>query len=117
MIRIRQIGVAVAERRVPFSEVVASMHLFEDSAICVFLPGGGGLLPIYGFVEQRQHRRPDRAGQGIEPVHGVQAADIADGALTGSLLDGVAQAPELVGFAEHPAPVTFLLIGFVRAQV
>ena len=70
------------------------------------------------LVEQRQHRRPDRAGQRVESVHGVQAADIADGALaiTGSLLDGVAQAPELVGFAELPAPVTFLLIGLVRAH-
>jgi hypothetical protein len=49
----------------------------------------------------------------------IQAADIADGALaiTGSLLDGTAQAPELVGFAEHPGPVTFLLKGPVRAHV
>jgi hypothetical protein len=31
------------------------------------------------------------------------------GTIAGSLLDGVAQTPELVGFAEHPAPVTFLL--------
>ena len=52
----------------------------------------------YGLVEQCQHRRPDRAGQRVESVHGVQAADIADGALaiTGSLLDGLAQALELV---------------------
>jgi hypothetical protein len=30
------------------------------------------------------------------------------GTIAGGLLDGVARAPELVGFAEHPAPVTFL---------
>jgi hypothetical protein len=73
----------------------------------------------YGLVEQRQHRRPDRAGQRIESVHGIQAANIADGALAiiGSLFDGVAQAPELVGFAEHPAPVTFLLIGIWRTAL
>ena len=49
----------------------------------------------------------------------VQVADITEGALaiTRSLLDGVAQAPELVGFAEHPAPVTFLLMGLVRVHV
>jgi hypothetical protein len=28
----------------------------------------------------------------------------------------VAQAAELVGFAEHPAPVAFLLVGLVRAH-
>ena len=73
----------------------------------------------YGLVEQRQYGRPDRAGQRVESVHGVQAADIADGALaiTSSLLDGVAQALELVGFAEHAAPITFLLIGFVCAHM
>jgi transcriptional regulator with PAS, ATPase and Fis domain len=37
--RMRHIGVSLAERRVPFSEVVASMHLFEDSAMRVFPPG------------------------------------------------------------------------------
>jgi hypothetical protein len=63
----------------------------------------------YGLVEQRQYGRPDRAGQRVESVHGVQAADIADGALaiTSSLLDGVAQALELVGFAEHAALSAF----------
>jgi hypothetical protein len=57
------------------------------------------------LVERRQHSSPDRAGQRVESVHGVQAADIADGAIAiaGSLLDGVAQALELVGFAEHAA--------------
>ncbi len=39
VIRMRQIGVWLAERRVPFAEVVASMHLFEESAIRSFPPG------------------------------------------------------------------------------
>jgi transcriptional regulator with PAS, ATPase and Fis domain len=39
VIRMRRIGVALAERRVPFAEVVASMHLFEESAIANFPPG------------------------------------------------------------------------------
>ena len=39
VIRMRRIGVALAERRVPFAEVVASMHLFEESAIA-FFPAG-----------------------------------------------------------------------------
>jgi transcriptional regulator with PAS, ATPase and Fis domain len=39
VIRMRRIGVALAERRVPFSEVVASMHLFEESAIASFPAG------------------------------------------------------------------------------
>jgi transcriptional regulator with PAS, ATPase and Fis domain len=39
VIRMRQIGVALAERRVPFAEVVASMHLFEESAIASFPSG------------------------------------------------------------------------------
>jgi two-component system, NtrC family, response regulator AtoC len=39
VIRIRRIGVALAERRVPFAEVVASMHLFEESAIASFPAG------------------------------------------------------------------------------
>jgi len=73
----------------------------------------------YGLVEQRQHRRPDRAGQRVESVHGVQAADIADGALaiTGSLVDGVAQTPELVRLAEHAASITVLQIGLVCADL
>jgi two-component system, NtrC family, response regulator AtoC len=36
VIRMRRIGVALAERRVPFAEVVASLHLFEESAIANF---------------------------------------------------------------------------------
>ena len=38
VIRMRRIGVELAERRVPFAEVVASMHLFEESAIANFPP-------------------------------------------------------------------------------
>jgi transcriptional regulator with PAS, ATPase and Fis domain len=33
---IRRVGETLAERRVPFSEVVASMHLFEESAVRLF---------------------------------------------------------------------------------
>jgi hypothetical protein len=36
--------------------------------------------------------------------------------IAGSLVNRAAQAPELVGFAKHPASVTFLLIGFVRSH-
>ena len=36
----------------------------------------------YGLVEQRQHRRQDCAEQRVESVHGIQVADIADGALS-----------------------------------
>lgn len=39
VIRMRRIGVALAQRRVPFAEVVASMHLFEERAIANFPPG------------------------------------------------------------------------------
>jgi len=34
--RMRRIGVSLAERHVPFAEVVASMYLFEESAIATF---------------------------------------------------------------------------------
>ncbi|HVA39434.1 MAG TPA: sigma 54-interacting transcriptional regulator [Candidatus Binataceae bacterium] len=44
VIRMRRIGVALAERRVPFAEVVASMHLFEESAIANFPPGTDPLM-------------------------------------------------------------------------
>jgi len=39
VIRMRRIGVTLAQRRVPFAEVVASMHLFEESAIANFPHG------------------------------------------------------------------------------
>jgi two-component system, NtrC family, response regulator AtoC len=39
VIRMRQMGIWLAERNVPFAEVVASMHLFEESAIRTFPPG------------------------------------------------------------------------------
>ena len=41
----------------------------------------GAAWSDYGLVEQRQHRRPDCAGQRVESVHGIQVAEIADGAL------------------------------------
>jgi hypothetical protein len=44
-------------------------------------------------------------GSASNLVHGVQAADIADGSVTivVRLIDGAAQLAELVGLAEHPA--------------
>ena len=39
VIRMRRIGAALAGRRVPFAEVVASVHLFEESAIANFPQG------------------------------------------------------------------------------
>ena len=56
--------------------------------------------------------------QRVEPVHAVQTADVADGALPVAcgLLDGVAQVPELVGLAEHAAPVALLLKGLVQSH-
>jgi hypothetical protein len=49
-------------------------------------------------------RMPGR--QRVERLNAVQAADVADStlAISGSLLDGVAQAAELGRFAEHHAP-------------
>jgi transcriptional regulator with PAS, ATPase and Fis domain len=38
VIRMRQVGIWLAEHNVPFAEVVASMHLFEESAIRNFPP-------------------------------------------------------------------------------
>ena len=71
-------------------------------------------------IKQRQRSLPDRAGQRVEPIHAVQAADVTDSALAIAvgLLDRVTQPPELVGLADHPAPafVTLLLVGLVRAH-
>ena len=72
------------------------------------------------LIEQRQRGRPDCARQCVKPVHAIQAADVADRPLTVavSLLDSVAQPPELVGLADHPAArfVALLLVGLVRAH-
>lgn len=46
-----------------------------------------------------------------EHLHAVQAANVADRAVAVGLIDGAAQASELVGLAEHRAPVVFLLAG------
>jgi hypothetical protein len=69
-------------------------------------------------IEQRERGAPYRAGQCVELADAVQAADVADGALAVAcgLLDGVAQTTILVGLAVHPAHVTPLLVGLVRAH-
>jgi hypothetical protein len=69
-------------------------------------------------AKKRQRRRPDRARQRADRLQAVQAADVADGAVAVAcgLLDGVAQASELGRLAEHPAPVTLLLVGLVRSH-
>jgi len=69
-------------------------------------------------IKQRQRSLPDRAGQRVEPIHAVQAADVTDSALAIAvgLLDGVAQAFKLVGLADDYAVIGLLLIGLVRAH-
>ena len=56
-------------------------------------------------------------GQRVEPIHAVETADVAEGALAVAFgfLDGAAV---LIGLAEHPAPalVAFLLKGLVRSH-
>jgi transcriptional regulator with GAF, ATPase, and Fis domain len=52
--RVRRIGVALAGRRVPFAEVVASMHLFRESAIASF---PAGVDPLYRVFEKVSHCR------------------------------------------------------------
>ncbi|HYA35145.1 MAG TPA: sigma-54 dependent transcriptional regulator [Candidatus Binataceae bacterium] len=54
---VRQIGEALAERKVPFSEVVVSMHLFEESASEVF-PTFPPIAPrIYHSFDKLSHCR------------------------------------------------------------
>jgi len=54
---VRQVGEAFAERRVPFSEVVASMHLFEESASEVF-PTFPPIAPrLYHSFDKLSHCR------------------------------------------------------------
>jgi hypothetical protein len=55
VIRVRRIGVALAGRRVPFAEVVASMHLFRESAIASFPAGVDPSL--YRVFEKVSHCR------------------------------------------------------------
>ncbi|MGZ6252753.1 MAG: sigma 54-interacting transcriptional regulator, partial [Candidatus Binataceae bacterium] len=55
VIRMRRVGVALAQRRVPFAEVVASMHLFEESAIANFPPGVDS--PMYRVFDKVSHCR------------------------------------------------------------
>jgi hypothetical protein len=69
-------------------------------------------------AKKRQRRRSDRAWQRVDRLHAVKSADVADGvfAIAVRLFDGAMQPAELVGLAEHPAPVTFLLECLVRAH-
>jgi len=55
VIRMRRIGVALAEERVPFAEVVASMHLFEESAIAFFPAGADS--SVYRVFDKVSHCR------------------------------------------------------------
>ena len=69
-------------------------------------------------AKKRQRRRLDRAWQRVDGLHAIKAADVADGlvAISVRLFDSVAQLAELVGLAELPASVTFLLEGLVRSH-
>ncbi len=79
VIRMRRIGVALAERRVPFAEVVASMHLFEESAIANFPPGVD--LAMYRVFDKVSHCRiialseayfRDRAALAAARIHSLE---------------------------------------------
>ncbi len=54
---VRRVGEALAERRVPFPEIVVSMHLFEESATSAF-PSFPPLMPkIYLAFDKLSHCR------------------------------------------------------------
>ena len=54
---VRRIGEALAERRVPFPEIVVSMHLFEESATTAF-PSFPPMMPkIYLAFDKLSHCR------------------------------------------------------------
>jgi len=52
---VRRVGEALAERQVPFAEVIASMHLFEESATGVF--PDGTQPPSYLVFDKLSHCR------------------------------------------------------------
>jgi DNA-binding NtrC family response regulator len=54
---IRQIGEALAEHKVPFSEIIVSMHLFEESASTVFPAFPPTLPKIYQSFDKLSHCR------------------------------------------------------------
>jgi len=54
---VRRIGEALAERRVPFPEIVVSMHLFEESATSVFPVFPPQLPKIYLAFDKLSHCR------------------------------------------------------------
>jgi two-component system response regulator AtoC len=79
VIRMRRIGVALAERRVPFAEVVASMHLFEESAIANFPLGVDPAM--YRVFDKVSHCRiialseayfRDQAALAAARIHGLE---------------------------------------------
>src|SRR5208337_190463 len=54
---VRRIGEALAERRVPFPEIVVSMHLFEESATSAFPMFPPQLPKIYLAFDKLSHCR------------------------------------------------------------
>lgn len=54
---VRQIGEALSERKVPFSEVIVSMHLFEESASTVFPSFPPALPKTYQSFDKLSHCR------------------------------------------------------------
>jgi transcriptional regulator with PAS, ATPase and Fis domain len=54
---VRQVGEMLAQRNVPFSEVIVSMHLFEDSAVAVFPSFAPQDPKIYTSFDKLSHCR------------------------------------------------------------
>jgi hypothetical protein len=75
---------------------------------------------IVGTVSSSSASIADRIAPGSASnrftVYRRQTLRMARSRSPAAFSNGVAQAPELVGFAEHPASVTFLLIGLVRSH-
>jgi two-component system, NtrC family, response regulator AtoC len=54
---VRRVGEVLAERHVPFSEIIASMHLFEESASSFFPPGPALAGHTYLAFDKLSHCR------------------------------------------------------------
>jgi transcriptional regulator with PAS, ATPase and Fis domain len=54
---VRQIGEALSDRKVPFSEIIVSMHLFEESASTVFPVFPPTMPKIYQSFDKLSHCR------------------------------------------------------------
>ena len=52
---VQEIGEALSQRKVPFSEVVAAMHLFEESASAILTPLHPGLSKTYQSFDKLSH--------------------------------------------------------------